>query len=350
MPYNGDPAIVDIVLSDFREQVRSFYGSCAQDPFGGGRALTPQHESSLEDFRGLTNRLDRANIEFNYVINNTNMLNRGFLPDYRRYYLRYLRDLESVGIRAVTLSTIHFIELTKAHLPDLKVSASVNLKTRTPAEVQFLVGIGCDEITLHYDILKDAPALTSIRASTGVDLRLIVNDVYVMGCPWQKGHTRMQGAHSRAKGFATPYFSYYRNKCVNLRHYRPEEIFKAMWIPPDQLWRYERIGYFHFKLLDRLASTTWNIRVLNAYVTQGGCENLEMLLGTYGCAPSASIAGLSRVDGPYPSEKLEVVPSIRSDTVLYDHVFAYFLESKSPPGMRQLPILRFPSALKYCLS
>jgi len=329
MPYNGDQKIIDIVSSDYTDHVASFYGSVGSDPFGGGRALKNAQQQTLGSLRRIISHLDKKGIEFNYVINNTNMMNRECSHEYREQFRQFLLELQSAGVRTVTLSNISFIAFTKEVMPDWKISASVNLKTRTPEEVRFLVSLGCEEITLYYSVLKDVKALKQIRAETDIDLKLIPNDVHVMDCPWQKGHTRMQGAHSRKKEFTTPYFSYYRNKCVSLRHVKPEEILKAMWIPPDQLWRYEALGYDYFKLLDRLASTEWNIRALDTYIQAKPCNSLERVLGTYGAATTKETPETVAGDAsPYPREKLEVIPSISSEKA--SDTFSFFLDKKHP--------------------
>jgi collagenase-like PrtC family protease len=330
MPYNGDAELIDSVLSDYSDQVSSVYGSLPRDKFGGGRALPHNRSVDWSALKNQIRRLDKAGIAFNYVINSTNMLNREFLTEYRHEYVKFIHSLQSLGVRMITLSNIFFIELTHEAAPELTISASVNLKTRTPEEVQFLLHLGCADMTLHYDILKDFNALRTIRSLTTVDLKLIPNDVYVMGCPWQKGHTRMQGAHSRDKGFETPYFSYYRNKCVNLRAHRPEEAFKAMWIPPDQLWRYQDIGYDHFKLLDRLATTEWNLRALRCYIEQLSMDEVQQILGTCGDVHSSLVPPIAQEDGPYPMEKLEAIPQINTGSTSQDRLFGYFLKATHP--------------------
>ena len=332
MPFNGDPNLVDIIISKYSDHVSSLYGSLGKDAFGGGRALNPNQESTIENVKSLTSKLRNHGIDFNYVINNTDMLNREFLPQYRKTFDDFLENLWANGVKIITLSNFFFIEYTKHHFKDIKISASVNLKTRSVEEVEFLVELGCEEITLHYDILKNSKTLKKIRDKfPNIDFKLIVNDVYIMNCPWQKGHTRMQGAHSRNNGFNTPYFSYYRNKCVNLRHYKPDEVFKAMWIPPEQLYRYEDLGYNHFKLLDRLASTEWNIRALNAYLNKKSLSDTETILGTCGDMHTNSpVEPLKSVDPPYPRRKLEVIPSINTDNKTHDKVFEFFLDDQHP--------------------
>lgn len=314
VPYNGDLRFVDIIISDFKQWVDSFYGSFGIDEFGGGRAQKKVFIDSFGELKRIIKKLSKHNINFIYVINNTNLMNREFNKTYIKKYFNFLKKLKKIGVKIITLSNPYLIKVTKEKFPDIQIQGSVNLKIRSKAEVIYALGLGCDEITLHYDLLKNIPELIKIRQITNKTLRLIPNDIYIMNCPWQKGHTRMQGAHSRIKNSKTPYFSYYRNKCVNLRHYYPEEIFKAMWFPPEHIDNYINIGYKHFKLLDRLATTHWNIRSLKAYIDKKSPDNLELILGTYGRASNIEkfLPLVSSNDTPYPIEKLELVPKIKN--------------------------------------
>ena len=315
VPYNGDPKLVDIIVKQYKSHTICMYGSFKFDEFGGGRAQKENTDQSLELFLKDVKRIKENGIDFNYVLNNTNLLNREFSPEYIDSYRAFIEKLISYGITTVTLSNPFFIELTKKEFPQVRISGSINLKARCWNEIKYALSIGCDELTLHYDINKNIAELKHIREKVGNDitLKLIPNDVYIMNCVWQKGHTRMQGAHSRKKDVKTPYFSYYRNKCVNIRNYYPEQIFKAMWIAPEHIKTYIDIGYNHFKLLDRLASTEWIINVLNAYICQKPMPNLENLLGTYSTKTRAkmkTLPPLSEDDNIYPIEKLEAVPTI----------------------------------------
>ena len=255
VPYNGDLKFVEKVILEFRQYVDSFYGSFGIDEIGGGRAQKETFINSFKELKTIVEKLSKYNINFIYVMNSTNLMNREFNRTYIKNYFRFLKRLIKIGVKVITLSNPYLIKITKEKFPNILIQASVNLKIRSKEEVVYALKLGCDEITLHYDLLKNIPELIKIRKLTNKILRLIPNDIYIMNCPWQKGHTRMQSAHSRNKGFKTPYFSYYRNKCVNLRHYYPEEIFKAMWFPPEHIDNYVAIGYKHFKLLDRLATT-----------------------------------------------------------------------------------------------
>lgn len=330
MPFNGDRRLVDTIVADYRAHVPSFYGSLFHDGLGGGRVLDHEHPQTIDDLAPIVKTLASHGIEFNYVASSTHAMNREFDPEYQRSYLGFISAIRGIGVSIVTLANITLIELTRHHFPNLRVSASVNLRTRTPQDVSYLLDLGCDEITIHYDIFKNAAALKDIRSLTSIDLKLIPNDVFIMSCPWHKPHTRMQAAHTRDKNLNTPYFNYYRNKCVNLRHHKPDEVFKAMWIAPSSLAAYERLGYDYFKLLDRHATTDWNLRVLDAYL-QGADTSLELILGTYGARITTTVPEpCLPADNPYPTKHLEVIPGIRTTSPQSTSAIKYFLDPKHP--------------------
>ncbi len=84
-----------------------------------------------------------------------------------------------------------------------------------------------------------------------------------------------------------------------------------MWIPPEYIVNYVNIGYCHFKLLDRLASTEWIIKALEVYLNIKEVENKAEILGTYGKSETLVLESISDNDMPYPIEKLEIVPRIK---------------------------------------
>lgn len=312
VPYNGDINLIDEVLKKYEPYVESFFGNLGIDDFGGGRAQNATIISTEEMLKKITRKLNAKNIDFNYVINNTSLLNDEFKDEYINKFKKFLHKLIQLGVRKITLCNPYLIKIAKSSFPELKISASVNFKTRSVEEIKYLIDLGCDEATLHYDLIKDFKKLKEIRKETDMLLKLIPNDLYIMNCPWQKGHTRMQGSHSKNKDVKTPYFSYYRNKCVNIRNIHPEEIYMGKWIAPNDISKYVEIGYENFKLLDRLASTEWILNAMNIYIKQERTTHLEEILGTYGCECNIGSAAeeLKDSDNVYPREKLESVPSI----------------------------------------
>lgn len=312
LPYNGDMNFIDQSLFKYGNYIESYFGNLGIDDFGGGRAQTQNIVKQENELKAILDKLNAAGIEFNYVINNNGLMNEEFTEKYHERYLKFINKLVDLGIRKVTLSNPYLIKYTKQELPALKISASVNLKTRSWEELEYLIQLGIDEATLHYDLIKNFAELIRIRSKTDILLKLIPNDLYISNCPWQKGHTRMQGSHSKHKETKTPYFSYYRNKCVNIRNIKPEEIYSGKWIAPVDIPKYMEIGYKNFKLLDRLATTEWIMKSIEIYLEQSRTFHLEEILGTYG---SKSNIHAAVSDGPleqalYPRDQLELIPEI----------------------------------------
>ncbi len=312
LPYNGDMELIDKSLSKYKNNIESFFGNLGIDDFGGGRAQTKNIVKQEDELKLILDKLNAADIEFNYVINNTSLMNREFTEEYLKKYLTFVWKLVDLGVCKITLSNPFLIKYTKQEIPDLKISASVNLKTRSWEELDYLIQLGIDEATLHYDLIKNFAELIRIRSKTDILLKLIPNDLYISNCPWQKGHTRMQGSHSKNKDIKTPYFSYYRNKCVNIRNLRPEEIYSGKWIAPADIPKYIEIGYKNFKLLDRLAATEWILKSIEIYLEQNRSFHLEEILGTYGSKSNihADASGGLTDDALYPRDQLELIPEI----------------------------------------
>lgn len=312
LPYNGDMDFIDQSLYKYGNYIESYFGNLGIDDFGGGRAQTQNIVKQENELKAILDKLNAVDIEFNYVINNNGLMNEEFTEEYHKRYLKFINKLVDLGIRKITLSNPHLIKYTKQELPSLKISASVNLKTRSWEELEYLIELGIDEATLHYDLIKNFAELIRIRSKTDILLKLIPNDLYISNCPWQKGHTRMQGSHSKHKETKTPYFSYYRNKCVNIRNLRPEEIYSGKWIAPVDIPKYMEIGYKNFKLLDRLATTEWIMKSIEIYLEQSRTSHLEEILGTYGCSSNiyAAISDDPLEQTLYPRDQLELIPEI----------------------------------------
>ncbi|MEF9935105.1 MAG: U32 family peptidase [Clostridium sp.] len=312
VPYNGDIELVDKVIDKYDGYIESFFGNLGIDDFGGGRAQTNNIINSEEQLKTILNKLNEKGIEFNYVINNTSLMNEEFKEEYLVSFKKFIAQLMDIGVKKITLCNPFLIKYIRKEFKDIKISASVNLKARTLEEVLYLEEIGCNEATIHYDLIKNFSELKRIKSGSSMLLKIIPNDLYIMNCPWQKAHTRMQGSHSKNKDIETPYFSYYRNKCVGIRSINPEQIYMGKWISPRDIKKYMDIGYNNFKLLDRLASTSWILNVIDEYLNQDRSDNLQEILGTYGSKSNInnSVELLADEDNVYPRNKLEAVPEI----------------------------------------
>lgn len=137
VPYNGDLKIVEIVISNFKQYVDSFYGSFGIDEFGGGRAPRDNFINSFEELKRIINKISEHNINFYYVINSTNLMNREFNKFYIKKYFNFLKQFIEIGVKGVTLSNPYLIKITKEKFPNIIIQGSVNLKIRSKEEVTY---------------------------------------------------------------------------------------------------------------------------------------------------------------------------------------------------------------------
>ncbi len=72
--------------------------------------------------------------------------------------------------------------------------------------------------------------------------------------------------------------------CIGARLASPVELLRATFIRPEDLHRYEELGYDHFKLTERFKTTERLLETVAAYRARRFDGNLMRLLGTYAAA------------------------------------------------------------------
>jgi hypothetical protein len=84
-------------------------------------------------------------------------------------------------------------------LPDLAISASTLMNIAQPNQALMIQDI-CDILVPATSILRDMPALRSLRAAFTGRIRLIVNEACLPGCPF-----RIQHFYEMGSGFPNPH-------------------------------------------------------------------------------------------------------------------------------------------------
>ena len=77
----------------YSEYIESFFGNLGVDNFGGGRAQTKEILNTTLQLKTIISKLDTYEIDFNYVINNTSLMNEEFEPEYISKFDSFLRNL-----------------------------------------------------------------------------------------------------------------------------------------------------------------------------------------------------------------------------------------------------------------
>lgn len=256
----------------FGEHVKEVYFPVPGRRFASGRG--PQPEQRLLDF------LRNAPLTKALVVNPivlpkpAETMASGIVAT-----LRGLRD--DYGVQSVTVANLSLAWLIKQELPDVRVVGSVLMGIATP--LQALIARGSlDAITADNRLVRDLPALERLRLAFPGELRLIVNEACLPGCPW-----RMQHFYEMGYGEGWP-----RSLCDQMLAERPWLRLTGAWILPRHLRHYEGL-VDSLKLAGRvtLRDRQRYMTVLDAYVN---CR--QILPRDIGGGPASPLSALDVSD------------------------------------------------------
>ncbi|MCD6499657.1 MAG: U32 family peptidase [Deltaproteobacteria bacterium] len=261
---NFDPELIEGLKG---YPVYEVYGKLTSDYFGGGRPsfyLPEVDKKKLEEFVALTHK---SGIEFNYLLNATSMGNVEFTTEGQRELTKMLDWLSDIGVDSVTTASLFFLRTMKKRYPNLKVRISSHRYTDTPRKVRFWSEEGADCIVLsEVNIYREFEDLKTMRESTDVDLSLIVNNSCRQDCAIAGSHAVSLNAASqdgsKDKGYP---IDYWMLSCMQIRLQDPVNFIRANWIRPEDLERYEALGYDNFKIVERNTPTKALLERVKAY-------------------------------------------------------------------------------------
>ena len=185
------------------------------------------------------------------------------------------------GVRRVTVSNLSLARRIKEDLPGFGVAASVLMGISSPAQA-LMAGGWVDAIAPDTRLARDLAGLRRLREAFAGEIRLLVNEACLPGCP-----LRTQHFYEMAYGGAQPH-----SLCASILEERPWLRLTGGWILPRHLPLYAGV-YDTLKLAGRvtLRNPERYLAVLQAYV-QGGA----ILPRDIGGGPASPLAGLDVSD------------------------------------------------------
>jgi len=185
-----------------------------------------------------------------------------------------------IGIRHVTVSTPFLLEVIKARRPQFTVKVGIYAQVDTPRRAKFWEDLGADAINLEsFSINRDFSRLAAIREAVRCDLQLIANHCCLPNCPLQSYH--QNGFAHSSDGSRTIFIDYCFLRCSQMRLEDPSLFIKSAWIRPEDLSRYEAMGYTTFKLIERGMPSAELLKRVAAYSARRFDGNLAELLLPY---------------------------------------------------------------------
>lgn len=185
------------------------------------------------------------------------------------------------GVHRVTVANLSLARQIKEVLPGFCVGASVLMGISSPAQA-LVAGAWLDAIAPDTRLVRDLAGLRRLREAFAGEIRLLVNEACLPGCP-----LRTQHFYEMAYGGPQP-----RSLCASILEERPWLRLTGAWLLPRHLPLYAGV-YDTLKLAGRvtLRDPERYVSVLQAYV-EGGA----ILPRDIGGGPAAPLIGLDVSD------------------------------------------------------
>jgi len=235
------------IQNRFGEQVKEVYFPMPGGQFASGRS--PQPEQFLDDF------LRRAPLAKSVVMNPivlprpVEVMAPGILAALRR-----LRD--DFGVQSVTVTNLTLARIIRKSLPDFYVVASVLMGISSELQV-LMVRDYVDALGPDTRLVRDLAGLKRLRSAFPGEIRLLVNEACIPGCPF-----RTQHFYEMAYGDEFPL-----SLCQEMLEEHPWLRLTGAWLLPRHLPFYDGL-YDSLKLAGRVALRDPDryLMVLGAYV------------------------------------------------------------------------------------
>lgn len=272
--YTFEPGLI-ARLARFPE-VKDIYGKLDQDVIGGGRSTYTLRATSEGQLRAAVKEAHAHNIAFNYLLNGAH-LNGIEQTRSGQKRIRALLDLiAGADVDAVTVASPYLLRLVKRQYPRFKVRVSVFALIDRPEKARRWEEMGADTLCISAIACnRDFPMLERIRQAVDCGVQLIANASCLLGCAYEPTHMNLLTSSSRSgdplKGFCLDYCFLH---CSAERLRDPVNFIRATWIRPEDLARYESLGYSSFKIVERSCPGDLLVRRVEAYVNRSFTGNL----------------------------------------------------------------------------
>jgi len=244
------PQLAALELKYPGNKIREVFGNLSGSkwPSGHGFLKSQRYLDSLLELKEYINQLSVYGIDFNYTFNAACLDNGDILKVQLEEILNYVGELVAVGVTRITLASPALISAVRKRYPELKITASAITHVDSVIKSKWLQELGVQTIVLDEDITRNIKRIRSIASHTDMDTEIIVNSKCTFNCLYRNFHYNSVCHNFPCDSHLV--FSYGGN-CAALRHNNPVEMIKALWIRPEDLAAYEKLGVSVFKIIGR---------------------------------------------------------------------------------------------------
>lgn len=300
----------------------------------------------LEELRDYIELCHKNKLEFNYLINAMCMENKELEADSHFKIIELLKELDKIGVDAITITSPYLCELIKTQFPRFKVTVGLYAYAFDLNHIKRWIELGADEITLAHHVNRDFKLLKKMLLYTkgkNVTLRLIANNLCLHMCPYSIMHGTVQGHFSCSDSCSRGDIDYCLMKCLSTKIEDMSNLISSDWIRPEDLCYYEKLCEetdnfnLSIKLVERTKSTKFLTRVVEAYARRQYKGNLldillwpksdDMVVKTEPTAEEMkTMAELYNISQMFNYSKIFDLPNIYIDNTKLDGFLKKFVD------------------------
>ncbi len=301
--HNFDPAFIP-ALAPFARFISEVYGKLDRDIIGGGRSSYTLPRISNAHLHKAVRDAHALGIGYNYLLNGATLGGVEQTRAGQKKIRRRLDGLSCIGVDAITVASPYLLRLVKRSYPHFRVRISVFAAIDSGLKARQWEDYGADALCISAIACNRRPdKLAEIRASVSCELQLLANASCMQGCAYELTHMNLLTESSRRNSSLGEYcLDYCFLNCSAAKLRDSAVLMKAIWIRPEDLFLYEKLGYDSFKLVERSCPTDLLIRRVQAYVNRRFEGNLMELI--------APVAKIKRGQGASLPERLRMVTAM----------------------------------------
>jgi collagenase-like PrtC family protease len=201
VPYNNDPETLSEICSRKERKgnrIREIHLSGPQQYSGSGR-IAP--EMDLRQFIGVIDKIHQQGIRVNLLLNTVCEGRDWYSSQKLKTTMDYLRQVhEDYGVESVTVANPLYIREIRKQFPRIEICASVLADIDCVQKAVIYSKAGASVITPDVNINRDLNLLGRIKAATGAELKLMLNEGCLFRCAFRKFHFNYISHQSREPG------------------------------------------------------------------------------------------------------------------------------------------------------
>jgi collagenase-like PrtC family protease len=255
----------------------------------GGRAHVDIPKIDFYDLKQYVEYSLSKGIGFNYSLNGSCMNNKEFTSKGLGELIHFLKKLNSIGIKGITVALPSIIEVISSLQLGFEIKLSIISQVNTVNKAMQYKNMGVARIVTDEAINRDFTKLRSINQAFGSKIEIIVNSMCHKDCVYRPFHYN-QTSHDSIICTEESINTYYNHRCMTKKAENPEEWLKLCWVRPEDIPFYNEAGIYYFKLQGRHTVHGGDpVKAVESYFQQSFSGDLIDLFELFNCPYSFGV-------------------------------------------------------------